>query len=132
MLDPFRQINALDWVQKKAKFANHTKNLNCETLVQHRKRACKCALCNMYSGEPAWKAVDDRLQRPYYLRRVDHDWKIRNRRQRMGIGKYSILNRTIQLWSKLPMNALGTFPSKPSTLRKRVRKVISEFKVRRK
>jgi len=44
----------------------------------------------------------------------------------MDIRKYSIVNRTIQLWSKLHMNALGTFPSKPSTLRKRVRNVISE------
>jgi len=29
---------------------------------------------------------------------------------------------------KLPTNALGTFPSKPSTFRKRVRKVVSEVK----
>jgi hypothetical protein len=58
----------------------------------------------------------------------DHDWKIRNSRQRTEIGKYSFVYRTIQLWNKLPMNALGTFPSKLSTFRKRVRKVISEVK----
>ena len=46
----------------------------------------------------------------------------------MDIGKYSFVNRTIQLWNKLPMNALGTFPFKLSTYRKRVRKVISEVK----
>jgi hypothetical protein len=38
--DPFRQINALDWVQKKvAKFANSTKHSNWETLAQCRKHA---------------------------------------------------------------------------------------------
>jgi len=66
--------------------------------------------------------------RSYYLSRVDHDWKIRNSRQRTEIGKYSFVNRTIQLWNKLPMNGLGTFPSKPSNFKKRVRKVISEVK----
>jgi len=53
---------------------------------------------------------------------------MRYSRQRTEIGKYSFVNRTIQLWNKLPMNALGTFPSKLSTFRKRVRKVISEAK----
>jgi hypothetical protein len=62
------------------------------------------------------------------LSRADHDWKIRNRRQRTDIGKYSFVCSTIQLWNKLLMNALGTFPSKPSIFRNRVRKVISEVK----
>jgi len=68
------------------------------------------------------------LQRPHYLSRVDHDWNIRNRRQGTDIGKYSFVNRTIQLWNKLPMNALGTFPFKQGSFRKKVRKVISEVK----
>jgi len=67
-----------------------------------------------------------RLQRPYYLSRVDHDWKIRNRRQRTDIRKYSFVNRIIQLWNKLPMNALGNFFFNLSTFRKRVVKLISE------
>jgi len=55
----------------------------------------------------------------------------------MDIGKYSFVNRAIQLWNKLPMNALETFPSQLITFRKRVREVISEvngreFEVRRK
>jgi hypothetical protein len=57
-----------------------------------------------------------------YLSSVDHDWKIKNRRQRTDIGKYSFVYRTIQLWNKLPMNVLGTFPSKTRNFRKRVRK----------
>jgi hypothetical protein len=77
--DPFRegQINALDRVHKKVtKFANLTNESNWETLVQCRKIAHICALYEVYSGEPVWKAIDERLQRPYYLSRVDHDWKI--------------------------------------------------------
>jgi hypothetical protein len=60
--------------------------------------------------------------------RVDHNRKIRNRKQRTDIGKFSFVNRTIQLWNKLPADALGTFPCKPSIFRKRVRKVISKVK----
>jgi hypothetical protein len=60
------------------------------------------------------------------MNRVDHDWKIRNRREKMDIRKYSFVNRTIQLWNKLPMNALGNFPFNQSTFRKRVGKLISE------
>jgi len=111
-----------------AKFANLTNESNWETLVQCRKIARICALYKAYSGELAWRTIGDRLQRPYSLSRGDHKWKMRYSRQRTEIGKYSFVNRTIQLWNKLPMNALGTFPSKLSTFRKRVRKVISEVK----
>jgi len=128
--DPFRkeQINALGHVQKKvAKFTNLTNDSNWET-VQHREIAYICALYKAHSGELAWKATGDTLQRPNYRSSVNHDSKIRNRRQRVDIRKYSFVNRTSQLWNKLPMNALGTSPSKPSTYRKRVRKVISEVR----
>jgi hypothetical protein len=44
------------------------------------------------------------------------------------IGKYSFVNRTIQLWNQLPVDAVGTLSCKPSNLRKKVRKVINEAK----
>jgi hypothetical protein len=97
-------------------------------LAKRRTIARICVLYKAYFGEPAWKAIDDRLQKPYYLSRVDHDWKIRNRKHRKDIRKYSSVNRIIQLWNKLPMNDLGTFSSKLSNFRKRVRRVISEVK----
>jgi hypothetical protein len=50
--------------------------------------------------------------------------KIRDRKQRTDTGKYSFVNRTIKIWNQLPEEALGTFPCKPNTFRKRVRKVI--------
>jgi len=84
------------------------------------------ALYKASSGEPAWKAIDDRLQRPYYLSSVDRDWKIRNMMHRTDIGKYPFVNRTNQLWNKLPINSFKTFPSKPITFRTSIRKVISE------
>ena len=74
------QINALDQVQKKAaQFTNHTKDSDWEALAQHRTIARLCALFRVYSGEQAWKAIRDRLRRPYYLSRVDHVQKIRDR-----------------------------------------------------
>jgi hypothetical protein len=126
--DPYRecQINALDGVQKKAaKFAQHTGGLVWEPLAQRRKIARMCALFKAYTGEWAWKAVGDRLQAPSYLSRVGHFWKIRARKQRTDVGKYSFVNRTIADWNLLPEEVLGTSLGKPHIFRRRVRKVIT-------
>jgi len=96
-----------------------------ETLSQRRKIQRVRVLFKAYSGERAWKAIGDRLQWPNYLSRVDHERKIRNRRQRTDIGKYSFVNRTIRLWNRLPAEILGTLTCKPDAFRKRVRKVIN-------
>jgi len=58
------------------------------------------------------------------LSRVGHVQKIRDRKQRMDIGKYSFVNRTIKNWNQLPAESLGTFSCKPKGFRKRVRKAI--------
>jgi hypothetical protein len=129
--DPYTegQITALDRVQKKAaKFAHHMNISNWETLASCRKLSRICALFKVYSGEWAWKATGDRLQQPHYLSRVDREWKIRSRRQRADIGKYSLVNRTIQDWNQLPAEVLGTLPCKPNTLKKRVKKAIIEVR----
>jgi len=76
-----------------------------------------CALFEVYSGERAWKAIHDRLRRPFYLSRVDHVRKIRDRKQSTDIVKYSFVNRTIKNWNQLPTKALGTFPCKPKIFR---------------
>jgi len=128
--DPYRegQISALDRVQKKAaKFAHHTISPNWDTLASRRKLSSIYALFKAYSGEPAWKAIGDRLQRPHYLSRVDHERKIWSRRQRTDIGKYCFVNRTIQHGNQLLAEVLGTLPCKPSTFKHRVRKVITEL-----
>jgi hypothetical protein len=62
----------------------------------------------------------DRLQSPCY-----HDRKIRSRKQRTDIGKYSI-----QLWNQLPADVLGTLSGKSSNFKKMVRKVINKAKER--
>jgi hypothetical protein len=103
---------------------------NWETLSQCRKISRICVLFKAYSGERAWKVIGDRLQRSNYLSRIDHDWKIRNRRQRTDIGKYSFVNRTIRLWNRLPAEILGTLPCKPSAFRKRLRRVIDPSNVK--
>jgi hypothetical protein len=73
-------------------------------------------------------AIGDRLEKPCYLSRVDHNRKIRSRKQKIDIGKYSFVNRTIQLWNQLPEDVLGTLSCKRSNFRKRVRKVINKAK----
>ena len=114
-----RQISALDRVQKKAaKFAHHKNSLNWETSVSRRKLSCICVLFKAYSGECAWKSIGDRLERSHYLSRVDHERKIRNRRQRTDIGKYSFVNRTVQQWNQLTAEVLGILRCKPITFKK--------------
>ena len=127
--DPYRegQITALDRVQKKeAKFAHHMNISNWETLASCRKLSRICALFKSYSGEQAWKVIGDRLKQPHYLSRVDHECKIRSRRQRTDIGKYSFVNMAIEDWNQLPAEVLETLPCKQNTLKKRVRKAIIE------
>ena len=91
--DPCRgQINALDRVQKKAaQFTNHTKDPEWETLAQFRTTPCLSALFKGYFGEQAWKAIRGRLPRSYYVSRVDHVPKIRDKTQRTDIRKYSFV-----------------------------------------
>ena len=96
--DPSRgQINALDRAQKKAaQFSNHTKDFDWETLAQRMTIARLCALFKAYCGERAWKAIRDRLRRPYYLSTVYHVRKIRDKKQRTDIGKYSLQIRPLK------------------------------------
>jgi len=116
--DPYRegQISALDRVQKKAaKFAHYTNSPNWETLASRRKLSRICALFKAYFGEPAWKPIGDRLQRPHYLSRVYHERKIRSRRQRTDIGKYSFVNSVrLTQYDMLPQHPVD------------IRKLISE------
>jgi hypothetical protein len=84
-----------------------------------------------YAGERAREAKGDKLERPSYLSRDDNDRKIRSRKQKTDIGKYSFVNRTIRLWKQLPTDILGNFSCKPNNFRKSVRKVINKSKLRR-
>ena len=93
---------------------NHNKHL----------QARLCVLFKAFSGEWAWKATRDRLQRPFCLRTVNHVRKIRERKERMDIGKYSFVNRTIKNWNQLSAEALGTFHCKPKIFRNRFKETI--------
>jgi hypothetical protein len=57
-----------------------------------------------------------------------HGKKIRSRKQRTDIRKYSFVNRTTQLWNQLTEDTLGALSCKPSSFRKRIRKVINKAK----
>jgi len=76
-------------------YTNHTKNSDWETSAQHSTITHLCALFKAYSGERASKAIRDRLSS------VDHVRKIRDRKQRTDIGKYSFVHRTIKNWNYL-------------------------------
>jgi len=64
------------------------------------------------------------LLKQCYLRRGDNR-KIRTRKKRTDVGKYSLLNRTIRNWNQLPASLLVSFPCKINTFRKRVKNVVT-------
>jgi hypothetical protein len=68
-------------------------------------------------------AIRDRLQAPSYLSRICHHWKIRARKQRRDLGKYSFMNRSITDWNQLPEGAIGTSHGKSHIFKTRVREV---------
>ena len=94
--NPYRegQVSALNRVQKRAaKFANNIHESGWETLAQSRLIARICALFKAYTGGWAWNAIGDKLLKPWYLCRDDHNRKIRNRKRRTDVGKFSFVNR---------------------------------------
>jgi hypothetical protein len=84
-----------------------------------------CALFKAYKRERAWKAIADRLQAPSYLSRADHNWKIRAKKQRTDVGKYSFVNRTITDWNQLSEGEIGAVTRNMYSFRMRVRTVIT-------
>jgi hypothetical protein len=50
------------------------------------------------------------------LSRVEHVRKIKDRKPRTDIGKYSVANKTIKNWNQLTVETLGTFLCKPKLL----------------
>ena len=101
-LDTYRegQVSVLNRVQKRAaKCANNINESGWETLAQHRLIGRIYSLFKAYTGGQAWKAIGDRLLKPCYVSREDHNRKIRTRKQRTDVGKYSFLNRTIESWN---------------------------------
>ena len=59
------------------------------------------------------------------MSRGDHNWKIRTKKQRTDVGKYSFVNRTVKSWNQLPASLLESFPCKLITFRKKVKNVVT-------
>ena len=94
---------------KQLKYPRHSGGSDWESLAQRRKIAHMSALYKAYTGGRAWKEIGDRLQAQSYLSRVDRNWKIRARKQRTCVGKYSFVNWTITDWNRLPGGAKAYF-----------------------
>ena len=83
-----------------------------------------CALYKACNGDRAWKEIRNRLHAPSYLSRVDHNWKIRTRKQRTDTGKYSFVNRSSADWNQLPTGVIGTYHDNTHKFKTRVRKML--------
>jgi hypothetical protein len=84
-----------------------------------------CALYKAYTRTPVWKAAGDSLLRPCYLRRDEHSWKVRSRKQRTDVRKYSFVNRIITDRNSLPTGIPASFPCILNTFRERVREAVT-------
>ena len=130
--DPYREgyVSALNRVQQRAaKFANNVSDSGWETSAQQRSIAQICALLQAYTRKRAWKAIGYRLLNPCYLSRDDYNQKIRTRKQRTIVAKYSFVSRTIKIWIKLPAGLLASFPCKLNTFRKMVKNVVTRKRI---
>jgi hypothetical protein len=108
MLGPTQRSSG---TKKAAKFTNHTNESGWKSLAQRRMVARLCAIYKAYTGRPAWKVIGDSLLKPCYLSRDDQIRKIRSRKQRTDVGKYSFVNLAIKVWSRLRAGVLHTvFP----------------------
>jgi len=106
--DPYRegQVSALNRVQKgAANFANNINESGWETLAQRRLTARICALFKAYTGGRAWKAIGGQTSKTILPSRDDHNWKIRARKQRTNVGKYSFVNLLLLVFG--PWAGLG-------------------------
>jgi hypothetical protein len=65
------------------------------------------------------------LQAPSYLSRVDHNWKIRARKQTADVSKYSFVYRSISDWNQLTEGEIWFLNGNTCSFRKRVRNVIT-------
>ena len=109
--DPYRegQVSALNRVQKRVtKFANNVNESGWEALAQHRLIARMCALFKAYTKGRAWRAIGDKLLKPCYLSRENHNRKIRTTKQRTDVDKYSFVNRTIKSGNQFPASLLSS------------------------
>jgi len=111
-LDTYREdlVRVLNRLQKReVKFANNINESVWETLAQRRLIARLCALFKAYIERRVWKAIGDRLLKPCYLSRDDHNRRIRSRKQKTDVGKYSFVNMTIKSWNRLLAGLLASF-----------------------
>jgi hypothetical protein len=54
--------------------------------------------------------------------------KIRTKKQRTDVGKYSFVNKAIKRWKQLPAGLIASIPYKLNTFRKRVKNVVTNRK----
>jgi len=105
-----------------AKFSNNVNESGWETLTQRRLIARICALFKAHTVGQARKAIGNRLLKSCYLKRGNRNQKIRTRKQRTDVGKFSFVNRSI---NQLPASLLASCPWKLNTFRNRVKNVVT-------
>jgi hypothetical protein len=82
--------------KKMANFADLDNHSVWETLEQRRKVTRLCDDFKANTAERAWKATWNTFQGSCNLSRDNHDKKIRAKKQRTDIGKYSFTNKIIK------------------------------------
>ena len=76
-------------------------------------------------GDGLGNAIGDRRLKPCYLIRDDHNRKIRTRKQRTDVSKYSFVSGTVKSWNQLPTGLLVYILCKINMFTKGVKNVVT-------
>jgi hypothetical protein len=114
-----------------AKFENNINAAGWETLEQRTLISRICALFKTYTRRWAREVIEDRLLKPCYLCRDDHDRKIRTTSQRTDVGQYFLVNCTTKCWNQLAEGLLASLLYKLNAFRKRVKNVVTSKGIKR-
>lgn len=91
--------------------------LGWETLEERRKKARLCNIYRALVGSEAWEDVAVRLEKPEYIGRKDHRWKIKERKANTEGARGSHVTRGIRDWNNLSMKK---FPQDIAEMRRLV------------
>ena len=98
--------------------------LGWEKLEKRRKINRLGCIYRIIAGYEGWEHFENLLESPNFIGRCSHSYKIKLRKQRTNISKYSFLNRGIAESNKFPGVLFKPFPKNVLIFKKRCLKLL--------
>ena len=136
--DPYHcgQVKKIEKIQRKAaryvmgKFRKRDSvtemldTLRWDSLEKRRKISRLGCIYNIITSKDGWVPFKNSIVKPNFCGKDSHEFKIKPRRQRTDIKKYSFLNRGISEWNKLPVSLLRPLPKNVISFKKKCSKIL--------